>query len=46
MFREALAIDRKAYGNDHEDVATRLNNIGQVLSQLVSISNTNMPATG
>ena len=27
LYREALAIDRKAYGNEHPDVAIDLNNL-------------------
>jgi len=31
LFREALAIDKKALGNDHPGVATDLNNLAQLL---------------
>ena len=31
LMRRALAIDEKSYGNDHPDVAVRLNNLAQLL---------------
>ncbi|MFD1145508.1 FxSxx-COOH system tetratricopeptide repeat protein, partial [Saccharothrix hoggarensis] len=34
LFERALAIDEAVYGPDHPEVATRLNNLGHVLSDL------------
>jgi len=33
LFREALAIDKKVYGEDHPEVATDLNNLAQLLKK-------------
>lgn len=36
LYREALRIDRKIYGNDHLDVGTDLNNLALLLWQKVN----------
>jgi hypothetical protein len=37
LHREALAVDKKIYGDEHPDVATDLNNLAAMLKSQVSI---------
>jgi len=44
MYREALAIDKKIYGEEHPDVARDLNNLALLLSDHVSFGSENVAA--
>ena len=38
MYREALAIDKKIYGDEHPEVGTDLNDLALLLQNQVSLS--------
>lgn len=43
LFREALRIDTKVYGEEHHQVATDLNNLAQLLQDQVAYYRSTCP---